>query len=487
MNKKRVAAYVRVSSASKAQLHSYEFQEEYWRGKFAEDPTQELVAIYADRGISGCSMQKRPQFLTMLQDARDGKFDVIHTKSVSRFARNTVQLLEAVRELRDLGIEVVFEKEQISTLQPTSELFLTIAATIAENDLEVDSQRQKWSFQRRFENGWYSIGSGMYGYRMAANNTLVVVPEEAEVVRWIYEMYLSGCGSRKIADTLNAAGILNVKGLPWRNNGILKLLANEKYMGDAMMGKSVRIDGKKCDNLDGSVGERFYVEDAHEAIISKNTYYRAQQLRQQRANPKLVRQPVHQYPFTGMIDCGCCHSNFRHKVNNSGKKWSNDIWMCAQQERNGKAHCPNTRIKDAVLREKFVEAYNEFITQRPQSTAVENIQAAIQQLRSQEQELAALLMRKLITEKCFRAEQQRIKREIRQQQEKLQELQRNTVKESNYTTITEFDETKVPLFLQRIIIHDYHVTFRFFNGVEITKEYTNGQPGNKPGWNRKEA
>lgn len=143
MTKKRAVAYVRVSSASKAQLHSYEFQEKYWRGKFENDPEHELIAIYADRGISGCSMKKRPQFLSMMQDARNGKFDVIHTKSVSRFARNTVELLQAVRELRDMGIEVFFEKEQISTMQPTSELFLTIAATIAENDLLVDSQRQK--------------------------------------------------------------------------------------------------------------------------------------------------------------------------------------------------------------------------------------------------------------------------------------------------------------------------------------------------------
>ena len=129
MGRKRVVAYVRVSSSSKAQLHSYEFQEQYWRSKFENDSDNELVRIYADRGISGSNAYKRPEFMTMMKDARNRKFDVIHTKSVSRFARNTVQLLEAVRELRDLGIEVIFEKEQISTLQPTSELFLTIAAT----------------------------------------------------------------------------------------------------------------------------------------------------------------------------------------------------------------------------------------------------------------------------------------------------------------------------------------------------------------------
>lgn len=146
------------------QIHSYEFQEQYWRGKFDGDPNNELVHIYADRGISGCSVYKRPEFMKMLQDARAGQFDVIHTKSVSRFARNTVELLEAVRELRDMGVEVIFEKEQISTMQPTSELFLTIAATIAENDLEVDSKRQKWSIQHRFENGCFaSIANTLQG------------------------------------------------------------------------------------------------------------------------------------------------------------------------------------------------------------------------------------------------------------------------------------------------------------------------------------
>lgn len=156
--RKRAVAYVRVSTASSAQLHSYEFQEQYWRERFADDPDTELVAIYADKGISGSSVYKRPQFLIMMQDARDGKFDVIYTKSVSRFARNTVQVLEAVRELRDIGIEVVFEKEQIRTFQPTCELFMTIAATIAENEIQVDSERQKWSIRHRFENGWISIG-----------------------------------------------------------------------------------------------------------------------------------------------------------------------------------------------------------------------------------------------------------------------------------------------------------------------------------------
>ena len=487
MARKRVVAYVRVSSASKAQLHSYEFQEQYWRSKFEDDPENELVQIYADRGISGSKAYKRPEFMKMLQDARAGQFDAIHTKSVSRFARNTVELLEAVRELRDLGVEVIFEKEQISTMQPASELFLTIAATIAENDLEVDSQRQKWSFQHRFENGWYSIGSSMYGYRMTGDNKVVIVPEQAEVVRWIYDMYISGCGCRAIVKILNDAGIPNVKGNPWRQNNILKLLANEKYMGDVMMGKSVRIDGAKCDNLDGRYGERYYIEGAHEGIVSRETWYRAKEIREQRANPKLVAQPPLQYPLSGMVVCGCCGSNFRHKVNNPGKKWANDIWICAQQEQKGKTHCESTRIKDMVLKEKFMEAYHEFISRRPQSDEVATIQETIQRRKEEEEKLAGLLMRKLISQKAFREEQQTIKAQIRKLQEQLRQLQRNTIQEKEYTEITEFDEEKLKRFVEKIIMQPNRVIFRFFNGVEIAKEYTNGQPGNKPGWNQQEV
>ena len=240
MSKKRAVAYIRVSTEKDAQLHSYDFQEQYWRGVFDDDPETELVGIYADKGISGHSVQKRPQFLVMMQDARDHKFDRIYTKSVSRFARNTTQLLEAVRELRDIGIEVVFEKENIHTFEPTSEVFLTIAATIAENDLDVDSERMRWSVRHRFENGWISIGSGLYGLRLTAENELEIVPEEAAVIRYIFDAYVNGgLGSKRIADALNETGVKTRSNGEWNAKHIVSLLRNEKYKGDVIMGKSV--------------------------------------------------------------------------------------------------------------------------------------------------------------------------------------------------------------------------------------------------------
>ena len=229
MAKTKAVAYIRVSTEKDAQLHSYEFQEHYWNNVFEGDPSTELVAIYADKGISGHSVRKRPEFLAMLEDARDHKFDKIYTKSVSRFARNTTQLLEAVRELREIGVEVVFENENIHTFEPTSEVFLTIAATIAENDLEVDSERMRWSVRHRYENGWISIGGGLYGFRMTGENELETIPEEAAIVRYIYDAYVNGgLGSRRIADELNAAGVPTRRGYPWSAKHIVGMIRNQR-------------------------------------------------------------------------------------------------------------------------------------------------------------------------------------------------------------------------------------------------------------------
>ena len=483
--KKRAVAYVRVSTASKAQLHSYEFQEQYWREKFTDSTDIELVGIYADRGISGSSVYKRPQFLVMMQDARDGKFDVIYTKSVSRFARNTVQLLEAVRELRDLGIEVIFEKEQISTLQPTSELFLTIAATVAENDLQVDSDRQKWSIRHRFENGWISIGSGMYGYAMTKDNNLVIIEEEAAVIRRIYDMYIGGMGCTAIAKILNEEGIRTYYGTEWTPFHILEMMANEKYMGDSLMGKSVALDGVQCDNSDGSLGNRYYMEDTHEGIVSKEIWYKAQQIREQRKNPKIAGQQRPVYPFTGMIVCGCCGKNFQHKVNNSGKKWRTDIWVCATQLKKGVAECDCSRLKDTVLREKFVEAYNDFVSKRPQGHTIDALQSVVAELRREEADLAELRMQRLIPENAFRTEQRRIKEHIAALTTKIDEQRGKLVRESDFTIITDFDPEKVEKFITKVIVHKGTVTFEFYNGIQITKAYSNGPAGNQKGWKQK--
>lgn len=485
MAKRRAAAYIRVSTESAGQTHSYEFQEHYWQNHFVDDDRIELVALYADKGISGSSVNKRPQFLTMIQDAREHRFDVIYTKSVSRFARNTVELLEAVRELRDIGIEVIFEKEQIHTFQPTSELFLTIAAAIAENDLQVDGDRQRWSIKHRIENGWISIGNGMFGYRMVENNQLEIVPEEAEIIREIYRRYIAGEGSSKLAAWLNEAGVKSHTGKPWRQAGVLGILRNEKYMGDSLMMKKVKRNGKTLNNIDGKYSQQYYIEDSHEGIVSKETWHKVQEIMQQR-NKGREKNPNPIYPFTGIIVCSKCGNHYRHKINNSGKKWQSGIWSCALKLRLGKKACQNTQIKDSVLEEKFVECYNEFIAERPEGQTTKKLQEEMDTLYGCERELAKLQQQHLISDSVFSAEQNKIKQRIKLLMEQIAEQRSKMIRESDYTSITKFDAEKVEKFITKVKVSPSTLTFVFYNGVEISRTYTNGQPGNKKGWNKKE-
>ena len=484
--RKRAVAYVRVSTASSAQLHSYEFQEHYWQTRFENDKESKLIGIYADKGISGSSINKRTQFLKMMEDARQHKFDEIHTKSVSRFARNTVELLEAVRELRDLGIEVIFEKEQIHTLQSTSEIFLTIAATVAENDLDVDSERMKWSIRRRYENGWINIGSGMYGYRLTKENELIPVPEEAEIVRRIYDMYIGGAGGEIIARTLNKEGIKAPAAEKWSSHAVLRIISNEKYMGDAIMGKTVSTLGVQQDNSDGQYGPRYYMEDSHEGIVSKEIWNEAQEVKKSRTSKKKVGKNLPVYAMTGMIECGLCHMHYQHKVNNSGKKWQNEIWVCSTQLRQGVGKCACTRIKDDVLKEKFVEAYNEFVVTRPQGETVAALKDIVNELVKRERELGELLMHRLISELAFRTEQQSLRSQIAEIKEKISDQENKAIRPSDFVKIKEYSDEKLTKFIRKITITPNVVTFEFYNGVKISRHYTNGQPGNKPGWNKKE-
>ena len=266
MAKQRAVAYCRVSSKSKAQMHSLGYQTDYWQRAMAESSEYEFVGLYADSGISGRSMRKRPQLLRLLEDAKEKRFDVVFTKSVARFARNTEELLSMVRELRDEGIKVIFEKEKIDTFNPNSEVFLTIAASVAENDLKIYSQNQTWAMREKYKNGYISVGAKILGYRMRKeDNTLIVEPSEAEVVKRIFYMYIHGKGILAIAKQLTAEKVgLNYgnKG-KWSRGAIHYILNNEKYIGCALMQKYYNEDGI-CRKNRGEV-KQYYMENTHES------------------------------------------------------------------------------------------------------------------------------------------------------------------------------------------------------------------------------
>lgn len=484
---KKAAAYARVSTTGRSQEHSFEFQSRYWNQTLGNSEEYEYVGLFADKGISGKLMNRRPRFLALMDLCNENGVDIIFTKSVQRFARNTEELLKIVRGLREKGIAVYFEKENINTLDPDSELYLTIAAAIAEEDLTRYSNNVAWSVKDRFQRGEMILGAKVYGYRKTRENRLVIYPPEAQIVKEIFETYVQGnISTVRIAKELNARNLPSPSGGAWRNSQILYILRNEKYYGDMILQKTYMEGGTK--KVNRGEKDRYYVEGSHEPIVSRELWMRVQEIRTKRANSKLVGAPQKSYPFTGIIRCECCGSVYTHKVNNSGTISQANFWKCRQALHKGVASCGNSGIKEKVLNELFVECYNEFITKEYYKTNVDTgeDEQRLKELIEMEKELTQLMMNGLLTRVQYATEQQSVRTEIQKISGKLQEIRTREVRGSDFNTIREFDEQKVYAFIKGVRIKNWTVTFEFYNGIEISRTYTNGQPGNIRDWKLKQ-
>lgn len=355
VERKRVAAYARVSSGKDAQLHSLSAQISYYNNYIGSRGDWRLVGIYADEALTG-TKEDRPEFLRLLKDCRTGKIDLVITKSLTRLARNTVTLLETVRELKALGIDIFFEKENIHTLSTDGELMLTLLASFAQEESRSASENMKWRIQKKFEQGRPTyvrmLGSFMQ------NDTFYVIPEEAEIVRQIFRDYLSGMGMNALARKLNRMKVPTLHGGLWRENTIYGILGNEKYAGDLMLQKTYRKDHiTKKGMVNRGELPMYYVENAHEAIVDKDTFNRVQAERKRRA-VKYTPVPPHssEYPFTGMLRCGLCGKRFQRKLTSSGKKYPKKaVWICGGFQRLGKDFCPSQRIPETILTDKTAE------------------------------------------------------------------------------------------------------------------------------------
>lgn len=480
--KKKAVAYTRVSTKSDAQTHSYEYQNEYWEQVIKANLNYEFVGIYADRGISGRAIAKRPQLMKMLDDAKHGKIDVIFTKSVARFARNTEELLTMVRELREKGVKVFFEKENIDTFDPNSEMFLTIAAAVAENDLQIYSDNQRWSVRERYKNGFYAIGSKILGYHMdKITNTLKIVPKEAETVKRIFDLYLEGNGCNAIAQILtNEKRENKVGNTEWNRNSVLYILKNEKYKGCSLSQKTITNQGITVKN-NGKMPQ-YYIENVHDAIISPEIFDKVQLIIKEHAAKKLIGQSVQRYPFTGKIKCGNCGHGYTHIIQNSNLTWQTGVWVCQHQHSNGKRACDCTRIKDSVINEKFIECYNEFVNMKYENSRLKNAKKILQQLLTQEQDLTALKVNSMVSISAYNNEISKIRAEIDKIKNKMLEYNLYNIKKSDLKPITKFCEEKVEKFIDKVTIQQWMVTFTFINGINISCQYTNGKAGNKIGW-----
>ena len=364
--RRRVAGYARVSTDSDEQFTSYEAQVDYYTQFIKSRSDWELVDIYTDEGISGLSTKHRPGFNRMVEDALAGRIDLIVTKSVSRFARNTVDSLSTIRKLKEAGCECFFEKENIYTFDSKGELLLTIMSSLAQEESRSISENVTWGQRKRFADGKVSMPYKHFlGYEKGPDGKPKIVPEEAEQVRLIYDLFMRGMTIPAIAKRLTEEGIPTPAGKEkWAHSTVESILSNEKYKGHARLQKSFTVDylTKKMKVNEGEVPQ-YYVEGSHPAIISPALFDRVQE--------ELARRKALGKSYSGLsifssrIICDDCGSFFGPKVWNSTGKYRRVVWQC-----NGKFHgsqkCTTPHLCEDVIKEKFLEAYNCLLTNREQ-------------------------------------------------------------------------------------------------------------------------
>ena len=348
----KVAAYCRVSTDSSDQLNSYRTQIGYYTNFIAQHPGWELADIYADEGITGTSLEKRDEFKRMLADCRAGKISHILVKSVSRFARNTLELIETTRELKDLGVVVVFEEQGIDTAQMLGEMQLTLLAMAAQEESTSISKNMRWSIQKRMDAGTYLGNTAPYGYRLE-DGQLKIEETEATVVRRIIEMRLSGMGQVAITQELNRKRIQPRDGKPWTVYRVRYILSNERYIGDSLFQKKYIADPLSHKSVRNH-GERdqYYIHDTHEAIISRENFQKVQESFQNQS-PRRSKTP---HLFVHRILCPQCGCHYRY-IRSSGKPY----WGHASQS-DIEPPCKDIRLSEESIQAAFVNLLGKLHT-----------------------------------------------------------------------------------------------------------------------------
>lgn len=348
---KRVAAYARVSSGREAPLHSLSAQVSHYSGLIQKTSGWQYAGVYADEALSG-TKDSRGEFQRLLADCKAGKIDMIITKSVSRFARNTVTTLKTIRELRLLSVDVFFEEQNIHTLGEDGELLLTLLAAYAEEEARSVSENQKWRVKSNYEQGRpWSIT--MYGYKQV-DGRLEIVPEEAEILRLAADLYLEGLGRYKLEDVFAEIGIMGRHGAPMGGNGIIDLLCNEKIAGDMLLQKTFVADpiSKELRKNNGEKPQ-YFVESSHEPILDRETYEKVLAERARRAaayKPRSGSYERNRFPFSGKMRCGKCGKHFTRKVVAAKTKYEKPVWICRTFNQKGKARCDAKQISEDILK-----------------------------------------------------------------------------------------------------------------------------------------
>ena len=486
--KLRVAAYARVSSNSEDQKHSFAAQNAYYSKLITDDPNWELADIYADQGITGTSIDKRDDFLRMMEDCRKGRIDRILVKSSSRFARNAKESLEAVRELAALGVSVCFEEQNIDTAQVSGEVLIAIFAALAQRESEAISKRRRWSYQVQMKKGQFNTCQAPIGYRLDGRE-LEVIPEEAKVVQRIFREYLSGRNSRELARMLNEE---NVLGLDWKYNTIDYILQNERYAGNALLQKRYTTDTLPfC--LKKNRGERpqYFVEDINEAIVSQKIFDKAQALRRER---RVAQGQMHN-KVSQHMRCSCGSPIRAKQVRD---RW---YWVCCWHDE--RHTCPLMPIPEEEVEQAFLRLYYrlkhygiDVLTQLISdlyaartgsllwSENIVEINKQISDIASQERLLTQLKQQGSVDPDIFISRGNLLaerRRELKLQKERILRSEEDhsiqqtqdmlDVLESGPDWLDDFDEQLFSDLVEKIVVVDNEkLCFRLLNGLEVTEK-----------------
>jgi site-specific DNA recombinase len=408
LRKRRVCGYARVSTDSDEQFTSYEAQIDYYTQYITANSGWEFAGVYTDEGITGTSTKNREGFKKMIKDAIEGKIDLIVTKSISRFARNTVDTLVTIRQLKEKGVECFFEKENIYTFDSKGELLITIMSSLAQEESRSISENVTWGHRKSFSDGKVHVAySTFLGFTKGENGRLKIVEEEAKTVRFIYRLFLDGqtpSGICKYLDDNKIATPGDKK--KWHQTTVNSILMNEKYKGDALLQKTFTLDfltGKSKKN-EGEV-QQYYVEKSHEAIIDPREWDMVQLEMKRR---KQIGQAYSaQSPFTNRLVCGDCGEYYGPKVWNSNDKYRKVVWQCNHKFKN--VHrCKTPALSEATIKDEFVKAYNKYAIDKEQilTDLRSSLEWTFDTAALQEQidkvmielEAVSLLVRKLIDE-----------------------------------------------------------------------------------------
>ena len=378
--RKNVAAYCRVSTEQEEQQDSYEAEVSYYTESISKNKDWNLVGIFADEGKSDTMTKKRDDFNRMIKLCEQGKIDLILTKSISRFARNTVDCLNYVRKLKELGIAVVFEKEKINTLNMESEVILSMLGVFAQAESESISKNVKWGIRQRMQSGTFAFNYSTLGYRKGSDGKPEIVPEEAEIVKFVFDSYLNGESVAGIAKNLEARKIKTKTGKEkWCYSIILAMLSNEKYVGDLLMQKTYVSDflTKKVNKNMGEL-PKYLISNNHPAIIDRETFNLVQEERARRSSKKSVSKKTKtekgsyksKYALTECLVCGNCGTNYK-RVTWDIRGTKKVVWRCANRIDFGKKYCgASPSIEEESLHRAICKALNKMLNEKEQILSI---------------------------------------------------------------------------------------------------------------------